>query len=228
MNWPGIVPPLTSSRNSNPPPRGSGSTRRKTSPNWPAPPVCFLWRGWASGRAGDAPADPVFGARGDRLAVRDLRRARLHFDAVALLHALEHQFEMQIRKPADHALVQLLVVLDAKARIFLAEPLQRGCELLLLTLVRGLDREAEHRHREIERLQVDLVLVVRIVQHGVEMDFLDLRDGGDVARNGLLDLGVILAAKLEEVADLERFLAVVDEELRIFPDHALVDAEHAE
>jgi elongation factor G len=26
------------------PPRGSGSTRRNTSPNWPAPPVCFLWR----------------------------------------------------------------------------------------------------------------------------------------------------------------------------------------
>ena len=25
-------------------PRAKGSTRRCTSPNWPAPPLCFLWR----------------------------------------------------------------------------------------------------------------------------------------------------------------------------------------
>ena len=44
MNWCGITPPFTASTNSNPAPRGSGSTRRNTSPNWPAPPVCFLCR----------------------------------------------------------------------------------------------------------------------------------------------------------------------------------------
>ena len=60
---------------------------------------------------------------------------------------------MQIREPADHALVELLVVLDAKARILFAELGERGRELLLLALVRGLDRQAEHRHREIERLR---------------------------------------------------------------------------
>ena len=48
MNWLGMVPPLTASTNSKPPPRSSGSTRRYTSPNWPAPPVCFLWRWWPS------------------------------------------------------------------------------------------------------------------------------------------------------------------------------------
>ncbi len=105
-------------------------------------------------------------------------------------------------------------MLDAKARIFLGELGERGRELLLLALVRGLDRQAEHRHREIERLEMDLVLVVRIVQHRVEMDFLDLRDGRDVAGDRLLDLGVILAAQLEQMADLERLLAVVDEKLR--------------
>ena len=39
-----MEPPKTSLENSNPPPRGRGSTRRWTSANWPAPPVCFLWR----------------------------------------------------------------------------------------------------------------------------------------------------------------------------------------
>jgi hypothetical protein len=51
MNWPGMVPPLTWSTNSKPPPRGSGSMRRKTSPNCPAPPLCFLWRWWPSAGA---------------------------------------------------------------------------------------------------------------------------------------------------------------------------------
>src|SRR5258705_12926290 len=46
MNWFGIAPPFTASTNSKPLPRGSGSMRRYTSPNWPAPPVCFLWRPW--------------------------------------------------------------------------------------------------------------------------------------------------------------------------------------
>src|SRR2546425_7455835 len=44
MNWLGIAPPFTLSTNSKPLPRGNGSTFRYTSPNWPAPPVCFLWR----------------------------------------------------------------------------------------------------------------------------------------------------------------------------------------
>jgi hypothetical protein len=32
-------------------PRGSGSMRRYTSPNWPAPPLCFLCRWWPSAGA---------------------------------------------------------------------------------------------------------------------------------------------------------------------------------
>ena len=51
MNWLGIAPPFTLSTNSKPSPRGSGSTFRNTSPNWPAPPVCFLWRLWPSALA---------------------------------------------------------------------------------------------------------------------------------------------------------------------------------
>ncbi|MCY1522695.1 hypothetical protein D9M68_575600 [compost metagenome] len=48
MNCPGMTPPLIASTNSKPLPRGKGSRRRNTSPNCPAPPVCFLCREWPS------------------------------------------------------------------------------------------------------------------------------------------------------------------------------------
>ncbi len=90
---------------------------------------------------------------------------------------------MQIGQSAHDRFVQFLVVLEAEARIFFGELVQRLRELLLLTFVRRFDRKPEHRLRKIQRLQMDLILVVRIVQDRVEMDFLDLRDRRDVARN---------------------------------------------
>ena len=81
--------------------------------------------------------------------------------------------------------------------------------------------------RELQRAQVDVVLVVRIVQHGVELDLLDLGHRADVAGDQRVGLDVFLALELVEVADLERPLAVADEELRVLRDRALVDAEYA-
>ena len=60
------------------------------------------------------------------------------------------------------------------------------------------------------------------------MDFLDLGNCGDVAGNRLIDLDVILALELEQVTDLERLLAVVDEQLRVFLYRALIHAEHGQ
>ena len=88
-------------------------------------------------------------------------------------------------------------MLDAQAGIFFGQLVQRGREFLFLALVRGFHRQPEHRLREIQRLQMDLVLVVRIVQHGVEMDFLDLGHAGDVAGHGVVDLHVVLALQFE-------------------------------
>ena len=75
---------------------------------------------------------------------------------------------------------------------------------------------------------MDLVLVVRVVQHRVEVQVVDLGDRGDVARDRLRDLDVVLALELEQVRDLEGLLAVVDEQLRVLLHRALVDAEDAE
>ena len=48
MNPRGIAPPKISSTNWKSSPRGSGATLILQSPNCPCPPVCFLWRPWAS------------------------------------------------------------------------------------------------------------------------------------------------------------------------------------
>ncbi len=48
MNWRGMAPPTTSSAKSKPSPRASGSMRTVATPNWPWPPVCFLYRPSAS------------------------------------------------------------------------------------------------------------------------------------------------------------------------------------
>jgi hypothetical protein len=79
-----------------------------------------------------------------------------------------------------------------------------------------------------QRLQVNLVLVVGVVQHHVAMDVVDLGHRANIARNAGGDFGMFFAVELEQVADLERFAAVADEELAVLGDRALVDAENAE
>src|SRR6218665_112310 len=62
-NRPGVPPPLASAVNAKPAPAGSGSMRRKTSANWPAPPLCFLWRWGPSGGAGTGSREAMGGGR---------------------------------------------------------------------------------------------------------------------------------------------------------------------
>ena len=170
----------------------------------------------------------ALGPARDGFAVGDAGPVRNDLDAIACLHTLEHELEVQIGEAADDRFIEFLAVFDAEARVFLAKPHQRGRELLFLALVRRLDGKAEHRLGEFERLEVNLVLVVRIVQDRIEMDLVDLGHRGDVARHGGVDLNVVLAVDAEQMADLERLLAIVDEQLGVLAHRALVDAEDAE
>ena len=152
----------------------------------------------------------------------------MHRDAVALGHALQHHAQMQIAEAVEHRLVLRRVMLDAHAGILGHQPVQRLGELLLVAALLGCDREPEHRRRERDRLQVVVILVVRVVQHGVEMQLVDLRHGADVAGDRLRDLGVILALQLVEMRHLDRLARVADEQLRAGAHRALVNAEDAE
>ena len=120
------------------------------------------------------------------------------------------------------------MMLDAHARIFGDQLVQRVRELLLFAAPLRLDREARHRRREHDRLQVVVILVVRIVQHGVEVQLVDLGTAQMSPGMAARDLGVLLALQLIQVRDLERLARVADEELRAGAHRALVHAEDAE
>ena len=216
MNWFGIAPPLTWSTNSKPVPRGSGSMRRNTSPNWPGAAGLLLV------------AVMALGLRGDRLAIGDARRPRVDLELVLARHPLEHGAQVQLAQAAQHRLVDGRIVLDDERRVLGDHLVQHVGDPLLVAAPLRRDREAVHRHRELERPQVDVVLVVRVVQHAVEVDLVDLRDGRDVARHRAVDLDVLAALQHEQVPDLERLAAVADEELRVARHRALVHAEDAE
>ena len=215
MNWPGIAPPTTSSTNSKPAPRSSGSTAQVDLAELPGAARLLLVAVMALGRPRD------------RLAIRHARRAGLDRDAVAIGHPLQHHAQVQVAEAVEHGLVLRGVVLDAHARVLGDEAVQRLGELLLVAALLGADRQPEHRRRERDRLQVVVVLVVRVVQHGVEVQLVDLRHGADVAGNRLRDLGVLLALQLVEVRDLDRLARVADEQLRAGLQRALVHAEDA-
>ena len=88
-------------------------------------------------------------------------------------------------------------------------------ELLLVAARLGRDGQAVHRRRERQRLEVDAVQRVVVVQHVVGVDLLDLRDRADVAGDDLVGLLVLLALQVEDVAELDRLLVVADEDLRL-------------
>ena len=78
-------------------PRGSGSTRILQSPNWPWPPVCFLWRPCAS----------VDGR--DRLAVRNPRRLQVHLDAEPAFQLGDRHLDVQLSLSGQQQLVRLRI-----------------------------------------------------------------------------------------------------------------------
>ena len=58
-----------------------------------------------------------------------------------------------------------------------------------------------------------MILVVRIVQYTVELDFIDFGDGTNVAGDQLVDLDVFLAEQSIEVTDFESALGIANEKL---------------
>lgn len=98
-------------------------------------------------------------------------------------------------------------------------------QLLFVAASGGVDGQPKQRRGKAQRLQVDLVLVVGVVQHHVAMDVVDLGHRANIAGNAGGDLRMLFAVDLEQVADLEGFAAVADEELAVLGEGALVDAE---
>src|SRR5690606_14045219 len=165
------------------------------------------------------------GAARHRLAIRDLRRTGLELEPELVLDALENEPQVQLSHAAQHGLVRLRVVLDDEARILRRDLVERVRQLLLLPGLRRLEREAVHRRRQPDRHEAHLVLVVARVQHVVEVDLIDLRDGAELAGDRARNLPELLALHAIKMRDLHGLAPVADEDLITGADAALVDAE---
>ena len=87
-------------------------------------------------------------------------------------------------------LIARRVALDDEGRSSMASLPRMSKRRCSSPLLFGLDGETGRRPWEFEGHQVDVVLVIGIVQHAVELDFLDLGDGADVAGQQFVPDGV--------------------------------------
>ncbi len=129
---------------------------------------------------------------------------------------------------ADDGFVGVGVALDDEGRVFHGQLAEDVEEALLVALLLGLHGKTGHGAGEVEGYEVDVVLVVGIVEHAVELDLLDLGNGADVTRQEFIHLDRILALELVEVGHLERPLAVADEELHVLLHGTLMHAENTD
>ena len=101
-------------------------------------------------------------------------------------------------------------------------------QALFIALAPRLHRQPVHRLGELQRAQMDVVFVVRIVQHIVKADFVDLGNRPDVAGLQGRHFQEVLALQAVQMGDLERAFGGADKQLRVAAHRALVHPEHAE
>ena len=186
-NCRGMEPPKMSSTNSKSEPRGSGSIVILQSPNWPWPPVCFLWRPCASTR------------RRDRLAIGDARRLQRDFDAEPPAQFGDRHFDVQLALAGQQQFVRLRIAGVADRRVLFVQALHRRADLVLVVPALRLDRIGQHRfrerdgrHRKAGGLVAEDVVRVRV---------LEFRDRAEVARVEFRHVRLRLALQHEHVAD---------------------------
>ena len=169
-----------------------------------------------------------FSSTGNGLAIGDARRLGIEFELVLLHHLRQLGAQVHVAKATDHRFVGGRVTLDLEGRVLHGQFAEDIEQTLLVALLLRLDGQAGHRLREFERLQVNMVFVVRVVQHAVEGYFVDLGHSADFARQQFIHLEGLGALDTVKVCHLERFLAVTDEELHFLLHRALMHAEDAD
>ncbi len=168
------------------------------------------------------------GAAQYRFAVGHTGRMGFQLHVVLALHPLQHHAQMQFTQAVEHSFVERGHMFQAQARIFRQQLVQGVRQLLLVAVPRRGDGHALHRRRPVGRGQVVMVFVVRVVHHRVEMQFLDLADGADIAGDGRRDLLQTGALQPIQVGRLERLARVADVQLGAGLESALMHAQHAD
>lgn len=115
---------------------------------------------------------------------------------------------MQLAESAHDRLVRRGIVLDMEAGVFGFELVQCIGQLLLVAALGRVDRETEQRNRALQAREVEMILLVRVVQDGVEMDVVDTRYRQDVSGHTLGDLDLLGTVEAIQMVDLERLARV--------------------
>ena len=112
------------------------------SPNWPWPPVCFLWRPWRLGLGADG------------FAVGHLGRLERDFGVVALFEAADDGLDVRLAGAGDEELVGLRVAEEANEQVFFHQLVDGGGELVFVGAGLGLDGVGHGRLGQ--RVEIDL------------------------------------------------------------------------
>ena len=159
----------------------------------------------------------------DRLAVRDLRAPDVRVDGELAQQPVDDDLEVQLAHARDQRLPGLLVRADAERRVLLDEPLERGCELVLIGLRLRLDRDGDHGVGEDHRLEADRRRVDGERIAGRRL--LEADERRDLARADLVALLAVVRVHLEDAADTLRSACRRVQDLVALLQLARVDAD---
>ena len=124
----------------------------------------------------------------DGLAIGDLRLAHIGLHVELAHHAVDDDLQVELAHAFDDGLAAVGIGADPEGRIFLRQLAQRDAHLFLVALGLGLDRNRDHRRRELDRFQNDgMVFVADGVAGG---DVLQSDASADVAG---INLGNVFA-----------------------------------
>ena len=153
----------------------------------------------AAARLADESALDLLGRTADRLPIGDLGAADVGVHAELAQQAVDDHLEVQLAHPVDQRLARLLLRLHLERGVLLGQPGQARGQLLLVGLRLRLDRDGDHRLRELDRLQHDRS--VGRAQGVAGARLLQADAGADVAGEALLDLLTVVGVHHQEPAD---------------------------
>ena len=158
----------------------------------------------------------------DGFAVGDLWHAGVELKLVLLQHARELGSQMHVPEPPNHGFVGAGVTLHLETGVFKFKFVQNIEQPLLVALAPCLHRQTMHGLWKSQWFEVNVILVVRVMQHAIEFNFVHLGNGADVTRHQVCDFDVILALKAIQMRDLEGFPGRSNKQLGVAPDRSLV------
>ena len=185
MNTPGMTPPLTASTNSNPSPRPFRLDAQMHFTELPGTAALLLV------------AMNALGLAGDGFAVWNAWRLGIHFKLVLAGHLFQLGLEMNLAQPTDDGFIARRVALDHEGRILHRQLAENIEQALLVTLLFRLDSQPGHRLRKFERYQMDMIFVVRVVQHGIEIHFFNFGNRPDIAGHQFINFNDILGLAVD-------------------------------